>query len=241
MNFKTFVILALCVAGFAACTEETDIEKPVTNIISPVSGDTLFTDEGLRLVATLEDDGELNQYKLSLVGNDSLNGLIADSAISRIFVDDLGADEIYIERVFDIPDTIMNGHYKLSMSVLDQAGNESIADTSEFFFQNKNDTVFPTFLDTVIFDTISELRGGLAVNIDVWDDHLVYVKLVVTHEDGVTIIAEEEWNNVNYSLVSMNQWYPYQETWPEGDFIIYVVAVDLHGYQEYTNTIYFEK
>jgi hypothetical protein len=240
-DFKTIVLLALSVVGFASCTEETDIEKPVTDIISPVSGDTLFIDDGLRLIATLEDDGVLNRYKLSLVGNDELNGLIADSAISRIFVDNLASDEIYVERLFDIPDSLMNGHYILSMSVLDQAGNESVADSSEFFFQNRNDTVQPSFIDTVVFDTISELRGGLGVNIDVFDDKLDYVKLTVTHEDGVTIIGENEWINVNYFWVTMNEWFAYQESWPEGDFNIHVVAIDLHGYREYTNTVYFEK
>ena len=240
-NFKTLVLFTLCTACLIACTDETDLEKPITDIISPVSGDTLFVDEGLRLIATIEDNGELNQYKLELVGNDSLNGFIADSAISRIFIDELSTDEIYVERVFDIPDSLMNGHYTISLSVLDQAGNESVADTSQFFFQNKNDTVFPTFIDTVIFDTISEIRGGLGVNIDVVDDYLLYVKLTVLHEDGVTIIGEDTWNNVNYPLVSVNQWYSYQETWPEGDFNIHVLAIDQYGYREYKNTIYFEK
>ncbi|MFT5918994.1 MAG: hypothetical protein ACI9FU_000796 [Granulosicoccus sp.] len=241
MNFKAFVVLVLSVAGFAACTEEADLENPITNIISPVSGDTLFVDDGLRLIATVDDDGELNQYKLSLIGNDALNGLIADSAISRIFVDNLSADEIYLERVFDVPDSLMNGHYTLSMSVLDQAGNESLADTSEFFFQNRNDTIQPFFIDTVIFDTISEIRGGLGVNIDVLDDHLVYVKLTVIHEDGITVLGEIEWKNIHYFWAPINEWFPFDASWPEGNFIIHVVAVDLHGYREHINTIYFDK
>ena len=241
MDFKTLLLCVFGVAGFYACTEDTDFDKPITEIIYPVSGDTLISNDGLRLVATVEDNYGLNQYKLELVGNDDLNGLIADSAISRIFVDELADDEIYIERVFDIPDSIMNGHYILGMSVLDQAGNESITDTSEFYFQNRNDTLQPSFIDTVVFDTISEIRGGLGVNIDVVDDQLVYVKLTVTHEDGITIIAEETWNNVNYPLVSIDQWYDYQESWPEGDFNIHVVAVDKYGYKEYTNTIYFDR
>ena len=241
MKLQTFIPLILLCLIIAGCIKESDLQSPATRILHPTDGDTLFTDEELRLVATLEDNGALNQYRLTLDGNDELNGFTADSAISLLFIDDLAEDEFYIERVFDIPDTLMNGHYILAMKALDQAGNESEADSVAFFFKNRNDTVQPTFVDTVIFDTINVVRGGLMVNIDVFDDELVYCKLTVKHEDGTTLIYENEWIDVYYNWVTMMQWIAYEETRPEGNFIYHVLAIDRYGYKEYTNSVYFDK
>ena len=240
MRVPVFISVAIVMFLSIGCMEKTDLEKPVTEILFPAQGDTLFTDEELRLVATLDDNGSLNQYRLSLVGNDERNGLIADSAISRVFVDNLAEDEFYIERVFDIPDTLMNGHYHLTMSALDLAGNQSEADSVEFFFKNRNDTIQPTFLDTAVFDTITADRGGLMVNVDVLDDELVYCKLTVTHENG-TVMQVNEWLDVYYNLVIVQQWIPYDESWEEGNITYNVVAVDKYGYSEYTNSVYFDQ
>ena len=223
------------------CVEEADLEKPGTQIIYPAEGDTLFTDEELRLVATLEDNGALNQYRLQLDGIDELNGLLADSAISRIFVDDLASDEFYIERVFDIPDTLMNGHYSMSMSAIDVAGNESVADTVDFFFKNRLDTVQPVFIDTVFRDTLQVSNNGIWINVDIYDDQVVYCRLTITHEESGFYIGGNEWVDFNYAWVNIDHWYPYTDDWPEGDFVYLIEVIDQFGYYSYSNSIYFNR
>ena len=239
LKHTLYFLLTSCI--LISCTEDPDLESPITDIIFPVQGDTLLIDEGLRFVATIEDNISAGQYKLELNGIDRLNGPLADSTISRIFVDDLSDGEFYIERSFSIPDSIFNGHYQISLSAIDNAGNESVADTANFFFFNTNDTVQPTFIDTVVFDTISVIRGGFNVNIDVFDDYLKYVKLEVTEDNGSTTLREVEWLDVNYSWVNILEWYPFDESWPEGDYTIHVLAIDKNGYRDFYSSIYIDQ
>lgn len=241
MSIRPVILLFAVAAAFVSCTNNVDQDGPVTMIEVPMDTDTIISSEGIRLVASLEDEELITQYRVELTGVDSLNGLAADTATNWINVYEASQGQFYIDETFDLPEEQFNGHYTLSLHALDAAGNQSDGDTVSFYIRNPLDLQEISFADTMVFDTIEEFRGGVGINIDILDDKLTYAEMWVSSVDGQTEIAYREWLDVNYFWININTWFTWDNAWVEGEYTTRIVAWDQYGYKEYTNSFYIKK
>lgn len=241
MTTRSISVLIIIIMAVFGCKENSDDVDPITIIEEPNAGDTVFVDQGLRIIASLEDNDLLSQYRIKLIGIDSLNGLAVDTLSDRIEVYDSEPGQFYLDQTISFEPEQFNGHFSLMLHALDQAGNRSEGDTVNFYLKNPLDLETITFKDTVAFDTIEEFRGGVGVNVDVLDDKITYVKMTVSSNVGSTVIAELEWLDVGYHWVDINEWFAWDAAWPQGNYTTSIVAWDEYGYREYTNTFYIKK
>ncbi len=225
--FVLFVILA------SSCEKVTDTELPVAIIDNPSENASIFTDDNLRVVASLSDNTGLLQYKLTINGIDSLNDLAIDSTLSMILIDAIHDEEkaFYLDQTIDLDDNTFNGHFQMVLSTLDVEGNESIKDTVRFEIVNSTDSEPPVFNVTgpTAGDTLGIGNGFLTLGNVSDDQNLTYSEIFIGPTDFSDTIrfVTFPWisdNMVNYD--DFTWWHSVDSTWSQGAYHIYFTAWD---------------
>ncbi len=238
----TFLLLIVLV--FASCKKEIDTDNPVVTVDEPSNGGAVYTNDGLRLVATLTDNTGLLQYKLTLNGIDSLNDVGADSTISMIFVEGIPDKNkaFYIDEVIPLHDSIFNGHYQMTLACIDVEGNESLRDTVNFEIRNSNDYQPPVFDIASVnqHDTLG-LGQGFGVEGMLYDENLIYSDFHVGTVSGNQTIFYQEFpviidNTIEYTGIGW--WFQVDSTWSQGDYRVYVTAWDNYSGVSYEIPFY---
>ena len=228
-----FLFPLLIVTIFTSCKKEIDTDNPVASIDNPVFGEAIYTNDGLRLVATLTDNTGLLQYKLTLNGIDSLNDVGADSTISMIFVEGVPDENkaFYIDEVISLNDSTFNGHYQMTLACIDIEGNESLRDTVNFEIRNSNDYQPPELV--VSGPSVGDTLGfgqGFWVGGKISDSqHLIFTDIYIGRTDGSHTVLEFGFSNINENMVDLGAigwWFAVDSTWANGDYHIYCTAWD---------------
>ncbi|MFM1874476.1 MAG: hypothetical protein RL266_213 [Bacteroidota bacterium] len=231
--FRNFFLTLLSISGLVACQQTIDIEKPISEIENPTSGSVVYTNDGLRLVATLSDNTGLLQYKWTINGIDSLNDVGADSTFSYIYIDGVPSKEKtwYLDELFTLSDTIFNGHYELRLSCIDIEGNESLKDTVVFQIRNSIDSQPPQFSVTgpQAADTLN-FGQGFSISGSTYDTQsLVYSDIYVGRTNGSDTILYFEFPNPIDNTVDYNSigWYlQVDSTWTKGAYHLSITSWD---------------
>lgn len=232
MKFRKLLFLFIIFA-FAACKEVVDAERPTIEVELPQGGDAVYTQDGLRIVATLTDDTGLLQYKLTLSGIDSLNDIGADSTISFILVDGIPNNDkaLYLDEVFALDDSTFNGAYQITMTCLDVEGNESLRDTVNFTIRNSIDSEPPQF--NVTGPTLDTMTIGQGFNTGGWvtdSQSLIYSEFFLGKADFSDTIryVSFPWiqNNVVDYENDFSWWTPIDSSWSQGQYHVYYTAWD---------------
>lgn len=214
---------------FSCRPEEVDIERPTAQIEIPGLGDVVFTADGLRLVATLKDNTGLLQYKLTLNGLDSLNGVGADSTLTHIQIN--GTEESkgwFLDEVIPLPETTFNGQYQLILTCLDIEGNESLKDTVNFEIVNSTDPDAPVFnvAGPTPDDTLS-IGQGFQLSGEITDQQsLIFADIEVSRTDGAQAIYEFEFSVIQNNSVGFDLYLQVDSTWTQGAYQVYYTAWD---------------
>lgn len=229
---QTLKYLAIA-AIFAGCNQTSDTEKPTVEIESPSSGEVVTTNNNLRLVATLSDDTGLLQYKLTISGIDSLNGVGADSTFHLIYVEG-GLNEtkgIFLDETIVLADSTFNGEYYATLTAIDIEGNEAIRDTVKFRIQNSIDSEVPVFNvgGPVAGDTLN-FGEGFSVTGSVTDSQsLIFADIYVGRTDRSFELVYFGFGNVQNSIVdygSVGWFFQVDSTWSQGAYHMYFTAWD---------------
>lgn len=236
------VALAVAIIG---CQTENDLERPTVEINLPIAGDVVTTNDGIRLVATLTDNTGLLQYKLTLNGIDSLNGIAADSTISMIFIEGI-LDEnkaYYIDQIIPLPDSTFNGYYQATLECIDIEGNLSLRDTVNFMISNSIDSDPPEFnvVGPTYGDTLMPGEGfGISGN-TTDSQSLIYSRIYVGTVDGSFSLIDFEFANIIDNTVDYNSigWYlQVDTTWTEGAYHMYITSWDNYSGVDYEVPFY---
>lgn len=230
---------------FVACQEEKDLEIPAVRIDLPGSGDVVTTGDGLRLVATLTDNNGLLQYKLTINGIDSVNGVAADSTISMVYVEGIPDENrsYFIDEVIPLADSTFNGYYQATLECIDVEGNLSLRDTVNFFIRNSIDSEPPVFnvIGPVSGDTLT-IGEGFSITGSTSDSQsLIYSDIYVGTTDGVNAVLEFEFGNIVDNTVDYNSigWYlPVDSTWVEGSYHMFITSWDNYSGVSYEVPFY---
>ena len=218
---------------FAGCNQTTDNEKPTVEIESPSAGETVTTNSDLRLVATLSDDSGLLQYKLTISGIDSLNGITTDSTSRYIHVEGVGngTKAIFIDQTIPLADSTFNGNYFVTLTAIDIEGNEAIRDTVRFKIQNSIDSepaIFnvagPTPGDTLNFGEGFSVTGSATDS-----QGLIFADIYVGRTDQSFELVYFGFSGVQNNEVNFGNvgWYfEVDSTWSQGDYHMYFTAWD---------------
>lgn len=232
VKIKSLFFLLAAVA-FTACNEVIDTERPTIEIDLPQGGDAVYTNDGLRIVATLTDDTGLLQYKVVLNGIDSLNDVGADSTISFIMVEGVPNNEkaIYLDETFALGDTTFNGSYQLTMACIDVEGNESIRDTVNFTIRNSNDSEPPQFnvLGPTPNDTLNYGNGFSILGSTTDSQLLMYSTIYVGTKSGSDTILYFRFTNIENNIVDFSSigWYfQVDSSWAQGAYHMYTTSWD---------------
>jgi len=209
-----------------------DEELPTAQIESPANGNTVYTAEGIRVVATLKDNTGLLQYKLTISGIDSLNDISADSVFEKIIVE--GIDEInslFLDYTIPLPENAYNGRCKLTLTCLDIEGNESIMDTTMFEIKNSIDSDPPVISVTgpIQGDTLKIGSGFLTLGKVIDTQLLVYSEIFIGRSDFSDTIRFTTFPWISNNLVdydAFSWWTQVDSTWSQGDYHIYLTAWD---------------
>lgn len=227
-----FLSLLLIATIITSCKKEADTDNPVASIDNPASGEAIYTNDGLRLVATLSDNTGLLQYKLTLSGIDSLNDVGADSTISMIFVDGIpdGNKAFYIDQVIPLHDSTFNGHYQVTLSCLDVEGNESLRDTVNFEIRNSIDFQ-PPIIDVggPLSDTLTYGQGFSPFGSIMDSQSLIYATIYMGKVDGTDTLHWFDFPVVQDNSIvfgAEQAWWAVDSTWAKGDYHIYCTAWD---------------
>jgi hypothetical protein len=216
-----------------SCKEIVDTELPIAVIDDPTENEAVFTDNDLRIVATLTDNTGLLQYKLTIDGIDSLNGIAADSTLSMIFVDAIPNEEkaFYLDQTIELDDNTFNGNFQMVLSSLDVEGNESIKDTVRFEIVNSLDPDPPVFNVTgpTSGDTL-EIGSGFLVLGNVSDaQHLNYSEIFIGPTDFSDTIRFTTFPWITNNMVNYDDftwWHQVDSTWSQGSYHVYYTAWD---------------
>lgn len=230
---KLLPIVGLLLA-FASCQQADDFEKPTIEIDSPKTDDVVLTDDGLRVVATLSDNTGLLQYKIEVVGIDSLNDVGADSTYSIIYIDAVPGEgkALYLDHTIELPSNTFNGKYQMIMTCVDVEGNQALRDTVLFEIRNNADYEPPVFnlISAVSAGDTIGYGFGFGVDGTVSDSQsLIYSDIYVGNVSGSKVLLEQEFpyildNTVDFSTIEW--WFQVDSTWTPGQYHIYVTAWD---------------
>jgi len=242
----TFIYLILSILA-VGCIELDDKDKPVVLIDSPLDGDVITTDAGLRLLATLTDNTGLLQYKIVITGIDSLNDVGADSTFSITLIHGISdkPETFLLDYLIALDDTTFNGHYQLTLSCVDVEGNEAVRDTVLFRIKNSIDHEPPIITvsvdgmnagDTLTFGQIISPRGFITDS-----QSLIYADIFIgraNFSDTVRYNAFTwiENNNIDFTNNYL-WWHNVDSTWSQGAYHIYYTAWD--NYSGVSHTIPF--
>jgi hypothetical protein len=216
----------------SACQEIDDNENPEVTIESPLEGEIVTTDSNLRLVATLTDNTGLIQYKITINGIDSLNGIGVDSTLSVIYIDGVPdkVETFYLDQLIELDDTTFNGHYELTLSTVDVEGNESLRDTVLFQIKNSIDSESPVIsaggptTDTLFFG------NGFSPNGVITDSQsLIYATVYIGKVNGSDTLHSFEFPVIQNNEVSFDSgqaFWQVDSTWVQGEYHIYYTAWD---------------
>jgi len=226
-------LLLLVVALFwTACSDGFDLERPTTELISPVNGQTVNTGQGIQLLVKFTDNGNLLQYKMRLEGIDSLNRITKDTTYRLVFIEGISGSEYMLEHNITLPYSTFNGYYRIIVSCIDDDGNESYPDTASVRIVNVLDSIPPVFDIQGIpgpGDTL-KLGMGIALSGRISDEtslNLVTVKIANTngsftrHDFKFPSITD---NNVD--LTGIGWWFPVDTNWTPGTYSAYFTAWD---------------
>ena len=226
------LFLLVFVAVLTSCSETMDTELPTVSINAPLTGAKVTTDSGLQLSATLTDNTGLLQYKLTLNGIDSLNGIAADSTLSIVYIDGLpdGSKNFDLIQTIPLPDSTFNGAYQITLACLDIEGNESLRDTVNIIIQNSIDPDPPVidvggpFLDTM---TIGD--GFLPFGHITDERSLIYANIYIGTVDKQDTIHWFQFPQIQDNLVSFETaqtFWVVDSSWVQGRYHMYCTAWD---------------
>lgn len=226
-----FFFLVLFVVS--ACNEVVDAERPTIAIDLPAQNDIVTTNDGLRIVATLTDDTGLLQYKLTLSGVDSENGVSSDSTSSFILVDGVPNNEkaLYLDEVFPLSDTTFNGIYQVVLACIDVEGNESLNDTAQFAIKNNIDSDPPQFdVDPAGLQDTMTLENGFTILGTTTDaQNLIFSDIYVGTVGGGDTILYYAFDNVVNNAVEytpVGWFFIVDSTWTQGDYHLNITSWD---------------
>lgn len=237
-----FLFLAILAVG---CTKIDDTDKPIVLIDSPLEGDVITTNSGLRLLATLTDNTGLLQYKIVISGIDSLNGIGADSTFSVTLINGIPdkPGTFLLDYLVNLNDSTFNGHYQLTLSCVDVEGNEALRDTVLFQIQNSTDHT-PPIIDVSSLSIPDTIRfgQGFALSGMVTDERsLIYSDIFIgrTNFSDTVRYTDFPWisnNTVDYTT-DFSWFHQVDSTWSQGAYHIYYTAWD--NYSGVSHTIPF--
>lgn len=229
---KEILLIALFGLVFTSCNEVVDEEKPNSVIDFPSQNEVVTTNDNLRLVATLTDDTGLLQYKLTLDGVDSENGISADSTISFIIVDGIEGNEkaLYLDETFELPDSTFNGTYLLTLACVDIDGKQSVTDTVIFTIRNSIDFTPPIInVGGPTRDTMT-IGNGFTPFGEITDERdLTYATIYIGRTDNSDTIHSFDFPVIENNLVSFatgQTFWVVDSTWSQGDYHLYCTAWD---------------
>lgn len=241
LGYITFVInmklrlyhLLIPFIGLSACKQEIDTDRPIATLDLPMENDIVYSDDDLRLVASFSDNTGLLQYKLVLGGLDELNGIVADSTFSLIYVDAIPDEKktYYLDQIIELNENVYNAHYRVVVSCIDVEGNESIKDTVDFQIKNSADQEPPVFNVTgpTEGDTLGIGQGFLVLG-DVSDaQDLTYTEIFIGPSDFSDTIRFTTFPWVSNNIVDYDDftwWHQVDSSWVQGNYHIYYTAWD---------------
>lgn len=240
---RPLAILCIIATTFTSCIMEDDTERPSVSVIAPESGNVLFTDDGLRVLAEMTDNRGVLQYKLVLAGIDSLNDVAADSAYQTTFIDAANERSVFsLDEVIPLPAYTYNGHYRLVLTCVDVEGNESLADTVSFVIKNNADMQPPVFdLGGVEPNDTLGFAAGLSPSGNVTDElNLTFVTYYIGTTDRSDTVVYFEFPAIQNNTVAIGDigwFFQVDSSWAQGSYQIYATGWD--GYSGVSSYIPF--
>jgi len=225
--------LLLVVALFwSACSDGFDMERPTTELISPASGQTVNTGQGIQLLVKFTDNGNLLQYKMRLEGIDSLNGIARVKTYRLVFIEGISGSEFLLEQNIPLPNSTFNGYYRIILSCIDDDGNESYPDTAVVRIVNILDSVPPVFEIEGIpgpHDTL-KIGMGIALGGRISDEtSLDSASVKIANTNGSFKLHYFNFLSITdnaVDLTGIGWWFPVDSTWTPGTYSAYFTAWD---------------
>lgn len=232
---KRALILLSFPAFLWGCQQTVDTERPTVAINSPLEGAIIYTADSIQLAATLIDNSGLLQYKLVLVGIDSLNDIGADSTYSVILVEAVPKESRLYDLSMNIPlpTTTFNGGYRLTLTCVDVEGNEALRDTVSFVIRNSNDFVPPVInAGGPTSDTLG-FGQGFSPNGTITDETaLTYATIYIGRKNPTKTADTLYWfkfpfiQNNEVSFNSGQSFWQVDSTWAQGAYRVSYTAWD---------------
>ncbi|MDL5049054.1 DUF4625 domain-containing protein [Oscillatoria amoena NRMC-F 0135] len=239
MKRITLLVLAAGLVFLNACNkgddEEKDTTKPVISLSTPKSGDEFVSGGKINISATFSDNKELSQYKIEIHddfdGHTHLKTGSPAFAYSKI-VGISGASNT-LNLAIDIPQDVAAGAYHLIINALDKAGNEAEFAEADITIKSSLDSIAPTL---TVASTPSPSGGEIHLH-----GNSKNITLVCTAGDNESLKSYEvklinKTTKVNYvdkdgsisgTSVSFNETVTFDESWPDGDYLLVVEVFDL--------------
>ncbi len=238
----TRLFSALLLISVASCSDGFDLERPVTEILSPVNGQTVSTESGVPLSVRFTDNGNLLQYKIRIEGIDSLNDIARDTVLRLVVIDGISGSEQLLNRSVALPANTFNGYYRIILSSIDDDGNESYPDTASVRIVNSLDSVAP-IIDVGGFplDTLRTGQGFTLAGSVTDETSLNYVTLRIGNVTGSFTKINFQFPNIIDNTVDLNGFGGYlmvDSTWTDGTYSIEVNAWD--NFSGVSSTSYFQ-
>ncbi|MDR1562422.1 MAG: DUF4625 domain-containing protein [Dysgonamonadaceae bacterium] len=130
--FKCLCLSALVAIAICGCTEDSDTEKPVINMIEPAEGDILKigSDNGVHFEVEFTDNESLKSYRVNIHDNfdNHTHSILRAETVDFEYENSWeisGKNALVHHHEIKIPEDATPGNYHLTVYCSDAEGNES--------------------------------------------------------------------------------------------------------------------
>lgn len=232
-NRAAILILLSAALFFAACRKDLhDDDRPLATIVSPQGG--AFSNAApIPFNLQFTDNKNLLQYKLAFkyVGAtyDTGDTLTVVYPFNYTWIEDI--DGASINKMLDVVmhDSILPGEYQVSLTCVDEAGLESLANTTTITLKNKFDSIPPAFgLFNIGADSIFATTDSVVVSGSVSDaDTLTHISYNIITDTPIQVIkatAQDYIKTSNYGIEKVLKWINFEA----GNYLLVITVRDRH-------------